>query len=252
MIVKEDEKQELEALRIALRQQYGPATVTQQIGFERILVAAWRLKLATRMETRRLNSQFDLQAQQDLLAKGGDEKVKSPRWYSADRGALRIATKILSDLRQDIGSSGSLHVERYKDILEKMFGSDFYDSLFQWQPVNVTSILLAEHLDDHAKTFKRPLPELDPPRSSEAVVGDPRSRWQMMIKLVDVQLQHINDVGRLLDQGSAGGDSQNAVALDVGSRYFTSASRELERAVAWYQDLLAKGVCDELKLHAAG
>jgi hypothetical protein len=240
LIVKENEKPEYAALQTALGKQYAPSTAMQQIGFERILCCAWRVKLSLRMEMRRLNAHLDLQTQQDPLAEGVEEKAEAPRWYGFGRAELRAATRMLLALRADIQANGWIHREQWKESLDKTFGSELYDLLTNWSPASIDDILMAEHLVAHAKTFGKPLPELDPGKGDPAI-GDPRSRWEMMVKLVDLKLQQLNDF-RLLLEGGAEGDSLSAASLDVGSRYFTSASRDLERAVAWYEYIKQLGL----------
>jgi hypothetical protein len=63
----------------------------------------------------------------------------------------------------------------------------------------------------------------------------------MMVKLVDQKLQHVRDHLQLDGQG-AGRDSESIASLETGSRYFTTASRDLERAVAWYQRIKEQGL----------
>ena len=234
LIVKEKEKPEYAVLQTALRKQYAPSTPMQQIGFESILCGAWRVKLSLRMEMRRLNAYLDLQTQQEPLAEGVEEKAEAPRWYGFGRAELRSATRMLSALRADIQANGWIHAEQWKESLDKTFGSEFYELLANWSPGSIDAIHLAEHLVAHAKTFNMPLPELPQAGKGNPAIGDPRSRWEMMVKLVDLKLQQLNDF-RLLLEGGADGDSLSAASLDVGSRYFTSASRDLERAVAWYE-----------------
>jgi hypothetical protein len=235
LIMKENEKPEYAALQTALRKQYAPSTPMQQIGFERILCCAWRVKLSLRMEMRRLNAHLDLQTPQDPLAEGAEENAEAPRWYASGRAELRAAVGLLLALRKDIQWGGWIHSERWKEPLDKTFGSGFYELLAKWSPGDLQAIRLAEHLVAHEKTFNMPLPEALNPGNGDPPIGDPRARGEMIVKLVDEKLQHVNDLRLLLDGQGAGGDWQSGASLDVGNRYFTSASRDLERAVAWYE-----------------
>jgi hypothetical protein len=154
---------------------------------------------------------------------------------------LRAATRMLMDLRTDIQANGWLHAEQWKEPLTKTFGnSEFYDMLESFSPGSIDAILAAEHLEAHAKTFKMPLPEI-PSSATEGIPAIGRLRWDMMVKLVDLKLQQLNDF-RLLFVGSADGGSLSTASLDVDSRYFTTASRDLERAVAWYEYIKQQGL----------
>jgi len=213
-----------------------------QRNFERIVCCAWRAKLSLRREMRRLRPDIDLRTQQDQL--GNQEKeleMSAPRWYALGRAELRAAGRMLLDLRQDINANGGLHLEQWKEQLGKSFGDDFYDSLTHWQPVNTEAIRVAEHLVDHSKLYNMPLPELGEPAKGAAVIVDPRSRWEMMVKIVDLQLQHVDDLRRRLDETGAGEDSATAAAAEDG-RYFARANLDLERAVAWHQYLKEQGL----------
>ena len=242
LMVKEDEKPAFEAARTALQQQFRPSTPMQQIGFERIVCCTWRIRLATRMEARRLNFQFDLQDHQDGLAQSTDEEMESPQWYGSGRADLQAASKSLLELRKVIKSSGSLYFEEWKDFLVKAFGPAFYDSLFDWSPVNADAIMLDEVFQAHDKDFVTRCPNLGLPEGTKVPTADPRSRWDMMLKIVDIQLQHVRDVRCLFDVRKGIEGLQDSVAVDAGARYYTTASRDLERAVAWYQELLERGL----------
>ena len=71
-----------------------------------------------------------------------------------------------------------------------------------------------------------------PKDAPEKLVVDQRAKWDMMIKLIDVKLQDLAEIYRLL--GSGTGDQADAArrtsAFELVSRYITSAVRERERA----------------------
>jgi hypothetical protein len=240
LVLKEDEQSLSATIRLALQEQYAPSTPMQWIALDRIHFCLWRVKRAAQREMRRLSAQLDLQTPTGTLAEDPEEKAH-PRWYALGRAELRDASRMLLELRQDIEASGWIHAEHWKEPITKTFDENFYDSLTEWDPGSIDAILMAEHLVAHSKTYNLPLPELEEVRKSEPAVGDPRSRWQMMVKLIDLKLQQLNDFRRLLDRRSDGGDSQTAASAEDG-RYFASACRDLERAVAWYQYLQEQGL----------
>ena len=57
------------------------------------------------------------------------------------------------------------------------------------------------------------------------------------------QRQQVEDATKAGKVGAGGADQQQgAAALDLAVRYLTTATRELERAVEWYQDLAEQGL----------
>ncbi len=146
------------------------------------------------------------------------------------------------DLRANIQSHGWIHGEEWREPLTKIFGGEFYGTLSDWSVQDVAAIYLAEHIAEHSKRFDIPHPALQIEGNTDRKVGDPRSRWEMMVKIVDLKLQQLSDFRLLIEGRGAGGDSQSAASVDAGSRYFTTAGRDLERAVAWYEYIKQQGL----------
>jgi hypothetical protein len=243
LIIKEHNKPEYDALQTMLYRQYAPSTAMQQIGFQRILCCSWRFKLAILIEMRRLNAHLDLPSEPGPLVEGVEDKAEAPRWYLWGRADLNAAAKWLLALRADIEANGWINKDRWKEPMRKIFsGDEFYNLLSDWSPGPITAIFAAEHLAEHQRLFGGFHPELKVENSDPKAVVDPRARWEMMVKIVDLKLQQLNDFRRLLDGRGMGGDSESAASVDVGSRYFTTASRDLERAVAWYQYIKQQGL----------
>jgi hypothetical protein len=242
LIIQEKEKPEHEILRTELYKQYYPTTAMQQIGFERIVCCAWRVKLSLRREMRRLGPAIAFQTQQDPLANNQEKglELEAPRWYAFGRAELRAAARTLLELRQDVKENGELHLEQWKERLSNIFGNDFYDTLANWQPRDTQAILLAEQLVGHSRLYNMALPDPGEPEKGDALIGDARSRWEMMVKIVDLQLQHVYVLRRQLLLG-VGKDLGIAPSLEDG-RYFATANNDLERAVTWYQYLKDQGL----------
>jgi hypothetical protein len=118
----------------------------------------------------------------------------------------------------------------------RAFGEEFFSLLTQWVPMNITAIHMAEMLVDKAEKFRSPLPPLD--SKYTRVVEDPKLSWQMGVKLIELTQQHLQSLLRMSDLGADGtGQEHHASPLDLATRYCTTATRELERAVRWYQYL---------------
>jgi hypothetical protein len=115
--------------------------------------------------------------------------VRQTQWYGASRQDLKNGIRVLQTLRDDVSRNGLLHAESWKDEIIKAFGVGFYDALAEWKPMNVDAMHLAEHLQRHAKTFKRPLPAFSKPPEEVSklpegveIIADPKQKQQMLIK----------------------------------------------------------------------
>jgi hypothetical protein len=242
LVVSEDEKPDFEALRRSLHDQLHPASTLQKIGCERIVCCCWRCRLAARLEMRRLNAYLELgkdgESKNDSLV----ENVLTARWYSASNSDIRTAIRVLRNLREDVAANGLIHAEEWKGELTSKFGEEFFEVLTRWNPGNISTLQLAEHLKAHEARFGKPLPPLGPDPEKTKLVVDPKLNWQMIVKLIDLMRQCLEGLVKINAQGADGPDSQGATALDLAMRYATSATRELERAVKWYQDLKEQGL----------
>ena len=198
--------------------------------------AAWRFKLALRMEAKRLKPQLETDNEQD----SAEVTTETPCWYTSGRQGLNIAAKGLRGLREEVRVSGAMHLENHKGWIVSTFGSDFYRSLAECGPTNKDAILMAEMLVQHAADFRQPLPESGVSVNIRPI--DERARWDMMVKVVDLKMQEVSEFYRLLGQSVGESESPQTVALDVVNRYVTTTSRELEHAVDWYGQLLEKGL----------
>ena len=157
-------------------------------------------------------------------------------WYAASRQDLRAAIHFLEVVRQDFERSGRLR-EEWKDPLDKTFGIGCFELLTKWPSTSKDAILLANHLDKHSKTFRKPLPHLGDKDITQVVV-DPNQALEMVDKLIAEKLQHLHDLHYSWNQrGSEAVGDANAPPVDFAPRYFTTASRDLHRAVEWYERL---------------
>jgi hypothetical protein len=132
LVVPEEDRAEFEALKDGIETHLKPASQLQQLAVERVVSAAWRHKLALRMEGRRLKPQLETDDAQD----SGQSATGLPRWYTSGRQGLNIAAKGLRELREEIQTSGGLHLKDHKDWIVNTLGEDFYVSLAEWQPTH--------------------------------------------------------------------------------------------------------------------
>jgi hypothetical protein len=91
-----------------------------------------------------------------------------------------------------------------------------------------------------ARLFHLPLPGSAQEATATPEINDGQSQQETMLKMVDLTLQLANDTRRCLDQ-RRGGDSQTVASSEDG-RYFSSACRDLERAVSWFLELKENGL----------
>lgn len=225
LVVSDQDKETFDNLQDELSEQLRPNTAILQLAFQRVLTAAWRYRQAIEMESGRLRPQLNSDAggittqpaRNDLLA-----------LYRGGRQDLNQATRFLVQVRQDVAANGGLHLENMREAISKTFGAEFFNTLADWTPKNTTAVLGQEMLVAHAKEYGG---DLKPGTVSLPLLTD-RARWDMSLKLIDQELQHINDLRVLLDNPSI--SAQQEAGLDTFNRYITSAAREFERAVAWY------------------
>jgi hypothetical protein len=170
------------------------------------------------------------------------------QWYWADYRSLQQGLRFLKELLADVADCGLLHLEQdgaLKESLIKGFGSNFYNRLIEWKGMSTTAILAAEH--DAAMTERfglifpvGDLPPGDPDRpETPKVVPDPRLQWQMAVKLVEVEIEHLETLVRTRGQDFR--EAPQALA-EFSPRYYADASRDLHRGVDWFLKLKGSGL----------
>lgn len=228
--VSEADKPEFELLRKSIFQQLAPGTPLQTIAADTVVACSWRCKLAMRLETRTL-ANFSTAPEESQSEKSDSERdAGATQWYGASRSALRAGMRLLADLHADIAQDGALHLAARKDEVVKAFGMEFYDNLETWKPMNMQAILAAEAIAAHQKNFNiEPIPALQPAPGVKVVV-DERQKVDMMLKLIELQMQHLADLSR----SSSLAQTSGTVLTDFIPRHFPTVSRDLQRAVDWF------------------
>ena len=237
LTVSEPDRRDFEILRESLRAQLAPRTALQEIGLEQIVRCCWRSKLAIRLEMHRLKTQFTSNGEPQSHETAEQQDIRVTQWYGASPADLRNGIRLILNLRNDVSENGPLHLEAMKDEICKAFGVGFYDALMEWKPMEIGAIHAAEFLTKHERNFKLPLPPpLAPPEGTKIVV-DPKQKQQMLLKLIDLQAQHLLDLRKIKLE-----DSKQTAPSDFAPRYFTTASHDLRRAVDWYLYLTSNGL----------
>jgi hypothetical protein len=217
--------------------QLAPHSALQHIGFEQIVTCCWRCKLAIRLEMHRLEVHFKANDESTSNETAPQRDVRETQWYGASRQDLQNGIRILQKLRDDVAQNGLLHAESWKDEIMKAFGVGFYDALIEWKPMSIDAMYLAEQLHTHAKKFKKPLSASERPPEGVQIIADPKQKLQMLVKLIDLQAQHLSDLQQISSEAS---HMRETTPNEFSPRYFASASRDLQRAVDWYLYLRSK------------
>jgi len=243
--IAEEDRPEYEEMRDGILRHYVATTPLQHIAIGRIVCCCWRCKLALRMESRAVALQQSSNQERKVEGEEG-ETILMHHWYAADYRSLQAGLRFLRDLRADVADCGLLHLEQdspLKESVIKGFGLGFYNRLIEWKGMRTTAIRLAETLVRHAETFgplewASPRGNPEPPEAPEAV-PDPRLQWQMVVKLIEAEIEHLEMLVRT--RGQDFGETPQALA-EFSPRYFADASRALERAVDWFLKLKEEGL----------
>ena len=236
LVLSDAEKVELETSRRKLRSQLQPMTELQRLGLEQIVYCQWRCKLAARQEMRQLSALFDIPRDREIHPERPTGSAAMAKWYLSGRREMSEGIRLLEALKQEFARNGRVS-EGWKQQLDSAFGVGFYELLTIWPTMSLDAILLAHHLAEHRQTFKRGDSSLDDKKLPK-VVPDPVQSLRMVGKLIEQQLQHLYDLSRSWGQRASGyAGSQNAATVDFAPRYFTTASRDLHRAVEWFAHL---------------
>jgi hypothetical protein len=244
LVLSDVEKTEFQALRRSLQSQLQPMTALQHIALEEIAVCTWRCKLAMRQETQHLRALLD-------IPKDGEPQPDEPivsaartKWFGSGRRELNEGIRVLEAFEKAVRAKGRVPAE-WKEQLDRAFGLEFYELLVRWPTMGLDAILLANQMVRHVATFGRRGPGADDKASSQTgpddkqspqVILDPAQNLTMVFKLIDQSMGFLRDLGRSWEtRGLAG--SQAAGPTDFAPRYFTTASRDLHRAVEWYAHL---------------
>jgi hypothetical protein len=227
--LSDEQKIEFENLRIAIRRHLAPNTPLQELAYEEIVCCSWRCRSAIRLEVRGLKPYTESQDGEPSSGAESGRPVMN-RWYASSRQHLNQGVRFLEELKNTIKYHGTVP-DDWREGIMKGFGADFLEALTKWTPIAYDNLLLANALQAKSKRFGMPLPkDLLVPN----VVADPQQGREMMFKLLDQQIQHLRDLSGTLDGGIR---AVEASPVDFAPRYFTTASRDLHRAVEWFRNL---------------
>ncbi len=248
LALNDKEKRQLETIRRTLQPQLLPETVLQGIGFGRILTCIGRCKLAVRQEMRRVRQLFAESAAQPAQSEQPEGPVATTDWYLAGKQGLRDGIRLLETVKAEFLNLGRIDAQWHAS-LDKVFGPEFRQLLTQWTPPDETAVLLAHQLTEHAKLYDGPLPFSEQEQVSEVdgektpkVILDPGQSKQMVFKLFELKSSLLSDLWKSSERRASESARAQNDAVDFAPRYFTTAFRDLDRAVASYMKLKEKNL----------
>jgi hypothetical protein len=242
LALNDEEKREFETLRRTLHLQLSPETVLQDVAFAGVLSCIGRCKLALRMEMRQVSRALGDGSAQSAHGDRSEVPVCT-EWYLSGKQGLREGLGLLEALKQEFLTIGRID-ERWNFLIDQAFGPRLRLLLTDWIPSHPDAALLANHLIMHSRTFHQPLPVSEQERNSVAdgrsepkLVLDPDQSKQMVIKLLDLEMAVLCDLRKSSERLASDSERAQNQAVDFTPRYFTTACRDLHRAVAWYTHL---------------
>jgi len=160
-----------------------------------------------------------------------------PEWYLSGKQGLRDGQRILEELKQDFLHLGRIDA-KWNVVLDETFGHQLRQLLTQWAPANWQAALVADMLTKKAKTFNKPLPSIPEDKNSPKVIVDPLQSAQMVINLLELEGNMLADLWKSSEHRASetAARGQND-AVDFAPRYFSTACRDLHRAIDRYMEL---------------
>jgi len=249
LILSGEDKQLLDVCRRALEAQLSPETVLQHVAFGEIVSCIGRCKLALRQEMRRVTKMLAESTAEPTQRGQTDASTAARDWYLSGRQGLREGLRLLEAVQQEFLRLERID-ERWHAALDQAFGAQFRKLLTEWAPSDLSAVMIAHQLTEHQKLYGGSLPfSREEPDSKEGeekvpkVILDPEQNKQMILKLLELEKSVVSDLWKSSDQRDAS-DSARAQtsAVDFAPRYFSTACRDLHRAVAWYIQLKKEGL----------
>jgi hypothetical protein len=234
--LNDEEKRQLEETRCRLQSQLTPTTELQHITFALIIACIGRCTLALRLEMRHISRLLGAGDEQQTQPDQPSVPGGRPEWYLSGKQGLRYGLKILEDVKQEFLALGRID-ERWDALLDGTFGPFLRQTLTEWVPPNKDAALLAEMLIKKSKTFNRPLPPRDPDKDGPEAILDPFQSQHMVIKLLELEQSMLSDLWASLDHRTSESARAQDAGVDFAPRYFSSASRDLHRAIDRYLNL---------------
>lgn len=184
------------------------------------------MQRALRVESQQLARVLSVPAEVQTVFDEPSIDAHMLRWFGSGRADLNAGIRLLAQLRNDIRQHGKVQ-DCWKDHITACFGAEFYETLTEWTPMSTTALHMVNQLIDHSKIFNAPLPA---DKSGNVYVRDAEQEQQMLLKLVDTSASYLRAAKKIAEEGTLKA-SAIAANADFAPRYFTAATRDLERAI---------------------
>jgi hypothetical protein len=224
------EKEEFENLVGQLEKDKSPKTTLQHLAIRDIAWCMRRCNIALMLEAR---SAETLLEQTQKTENGVSETLAKPTgFYASSPLDLRAG---LSWFKGVVGDFHAYHVmrEEWRPTLELLFGPRFFQLLTEWNTMTRDAVLLAIMLEEKHRTFNMPHQQFDEFKKTSTHVIDPYGIEQLKEKLLDLQLQHMQEFLSTWQQRAEANSVANPRIADF-PRYYTTATRDLHKAVEWH------------------
>jgi hypothetical protein len=243
LVLNDEETRQLETIRRALHVELCPETVLQFIKLVLIVVLIGRCKLGLRLEMRYIARVLGQDSAQQAQPDKPEGPIAVSEWYLSGKQGLRESMRLLKAVKQEFLNLGHVD-ERWHAPLDQAFGPQLRQVLTQWMPSNEPAFLLAKTLIMQADTYKMPLPpslvgeqgSTEDGGNKPKVILDPEQSKQMVVKLFELEESVLSDLWRSAEQRASASAREQNGAMDP-PRYFSTACRDLDRAIKEYMDL---------------
>jgi hypothetical protein len=233
----EADRKDYDTLLNSLVTELSPATTLEHLAVQDIARCTWRCALADRLETRAAEGLLNETNQGGV--EPSETSAPAAAWYAYSVSDLRGAKTWLKDVCEDFKRNHLLRAE-WKQTFDTLFGPRFFQELTEWNTMKYDAILMANMLAAKQRSgLVTPVPGF-PEFEALPHVVDPLQSEHLKEKLLESQLQHVEDVLRSWQQGAHSNMATTSRAPDFCPRFYTTAQRDLHRAIQWYFTLKEK------------
>jgi hypothetical protein len=222
------EKEEFENLVAKLEKDLSPKTTLQHLAVRDIAWCMRRCGIALMLEARGVEAVLEQTAEAESGVSASPAQPSA--FYSSSPQDLRSAISSLKSICEDFQRNHVMRDE-WKPIFDTLFGPRFSEALNEWNSVSYDDILLAVMMNAKCRSHNLRLPAaLEEAMKTPDVVIDPLQNEHLKEKLLEFQLRHLQEFGTWQQRA----EPANSRIIEFSPRFYTTATRDLHRAVEWY------------------
>lgn len=229
--LSEIEQEEFDTLVSQLGKKHLPKTPLQHLALRDIAWGTWRCGIALVLEARSTETLTEQAEKTETVV--SETPVKPAAFYADSPVDLRAGIFFLKGVLEDFREYQIVR-EEWKPTLEVLFGSRFFPSLTDWTFADISSIHLANMMRAKVKDYNLQLPEELRGYDELPIVGDPLQKQHLTEKLLEYQLRHMQEFLATWQKRAEANTVANPRIADFSPRYYTTATRDLHRAVEWF------------------